>query len=60
MVPVDRVAATTLYAATHPDIETSGSVFTLVDDGPVLHLEKEVIKGGAYDILSARIARATT
>ena len=35
MVPVNRIASTTLYAATHPDIETTGSVFTLIDDGSV-------------------------
>ena len=57
MVPVNRIAATTLYAATNPDLETTGSVFTLIDDGPVLLLENEVIKGGAYDIISARTAR---
>jgi hypothetical protein len=56
MTPVNRVASTTLYAATHPDLETTGSVFALMDDGPVLLLENEVIKGGAYDILSARAA----
>lgn len=57
MVPVNRIAITTMYAATHPDIETTGSVFTLIDDGPVLHLENEIIKGGVYDIVSARAAR---
>ena len=60
MVPVNRVAATTLYAATHPGMETTGSVFTLIDDGPVLLLENEVIKGGVYDIVSARAARLST
>jgi len=59
MVPVNRIAATTVYAATHPDIETTGSVFTLIDDGSVLHLENEIIKGGVYDIVSARAARVT-
>ena len=59
MVPVNRIAATTLYAATHPDLETTGSVFALVDDGPVLYMGNEVIKGGAYDILSARAAKIT-
>lgn len=57
MVPVNRIAITTMYAATHPDIETSGSVFALMDGGPVLHLENEIIKGGVYDIVSARAAR---
>jgi len=59
MVPVNRIAATTVYAATHPDIETTGSVFTLIDDGSVLQLENEIIKGGVYDIVSARAARVT-
>jgi len=60
MVPVNRIAATTVYAATHPDPETTGSVFTLIDDGPVLQLENEIIKGGVYDIVSARAARIST
>lgn len=57
MVPVNRIAITTMYAATHPDLETTGSVFALIDDGPVFHLENEDIKGGVYDIVSARVAR---
>ena len=60
MVPVNRIAATIIYAATHPDPETTGSVFALVDDGPVLHLGNEVIEEGVYDILNARVARAPT
>jgi len=60
MTPVNRIAITTLYAVTNPDPETSGSVFALIDDGPVLLLEKEDIKGGVYDIVSARAARVTT
>ena len=59
MVPVNRIAVTTLYAATNPDLETTGSVFSLIDDGPVLLLENEIIKGGVYDIVSARAARVT-
>ena len=57
MVPVNRIAIATMYAATHPDLETTGSVFALLDNGPVLHLENEIIKGGVYDIVSARAAR---
>lgn len=60
MTPVNRIATTTLYAATNPDPETTGSVFALMDDGPVLMLEKEIIKGGVYDIVSARAARLST
>ena len=60
MTPVNRIATTTLYAATNPDLETSGSVFALIDDGPVLLLEKEIIKGGIYDIVTARARRVTT
>jgi len=60
LVPVSRIAAATLYAATHPDLETTGSVFALMDDGPVLLLENEIIKGGIYDILSARCVRVFT
>jgi len=60
MVSVHRIATTILYAATNPDPETAGSVFALVDDGPVLLLEKEAIKGGIYDIFNARAARLLT
>ncbi|KAF9649475.1 NAD(P)-binding protein [Thelephora ganbajun] len=60
MVPINRIAVTTLYAATHPDLETTGSVFALIDDGPVLLLENEIVKGGVYDILSARAASLST
>jgi len=60
MTPVNRIAITTLFAATNPDPETTGSVFALMDDGPVLMLENEVIKGGVYDIVSARAARVIT
>jgi hypothetical protein len=59
MVPVNRIAIATVYAATHPDLETTGSVFALIDDGPVLHLENEIITGGVYDIVSARVAKFT-
>lgn len=58
-VPVNRIAITTMYAATHPDLETTGSVFALMDDGPVLHLEKEEIKEGVYANFNARAARLT-
>ena len=57
MVPVNRIAITTMYAATHTEMETTGSVFALIDDGTVLHLENEIIKGGVYNIVSARAAR---
>jgi len=60
MTPVNRIAIATFYAVTNPDIETSGSVFALIDDGPVLLLENEVIKGGVYDIVTARARRVTT
>jgi len=60
MTPVNRIAIATLYAVTNPDIETTGSVFALIDDGPVLLLENEVIKGGVYDIVTARAMRVTT
>jgi len=60
LIPVNRIAATIIYAATHPDLETTGSVFALIDDGPVLYLGNEIIKGGIYDILSTRAAKLTT
>ena len=57
LVPVNRIASTTIYAATHPDLETTGSVFALMDDGLVLQLENEIIKAGVYEIITARAER---
>lgn len=56
-VPVNRIAITTMYAATHPDLETPGSVFALMDDGLVLHLENEDIEEGVYGTFDARAAQ---
>lgn len=42
------------YAATDPDMETSGSVWVLPDDGLVLRLEKERLTEGVYKILNDR------
>ena len=56
-VPVNRIAITAMYAATHPDLETTGSVFALMDDGPALHLENEHINAGVYKEFNSRAAR---
>lgn len=60
MTPVERVAGAMFYAATHPDMETSGSVWLLPDDGFVFQLEKELLTEGVYKILNDRTRFALT
>lgn len=55
LTPVVRIAYAILNAATDPDMSTSGSAYMLLDDGPVLRLENEVMKSGVYDVMSKRV-----
>ena len=57
MLPVQRVAGTIIFSSTDPDITSTGAVWLLPDDGPLLRLEREVIKGGVYDIIAERNRR---
>jgi len=57
LTPVERVARAIFYAATDPDPATSGCTWLLPDDGPVLLLEKEEMRGGVYDMLNQRVRR---
>jgi len=57
LASVPRVAGAILCSATDPDMETSGSAWTLLDHGPVMRLEKEILKEGVYGIMDARNKR---
>lgn len=39
-------------------METSGCPWVLLDDGPVLRLERETLKEGVYKIMDERAKRA--
>ena len=52
--PVKRIAGAILHAATDPDMETSGSVWLLTNDGPVLRVDKESFKLGVYKMIDDR------
>jgi hypothetical protein len=45
-----------MYAVAHPDLETTGLAFALMDDGLVLQLESEPIKAGVCGNLNVRAA----
>ena len=57
MLPIERVAGTIIFSSTDPDIASTGAVWLLPDDGPLLRLEREIIKGGVYDIIAERNRR---
>lgn len=58
LTPISRIAGAVFRAATDPDPATSGCPWVLPDDGPVIRVEKEGLRGGVYEMLSARIRRA--
>jgi hypothetical protein len=57
MLPIERVAGTIIFSSTDPDIASTGAIWLLPDDGPLLRLEREIIKGGVYDIIAERNRR---
>ncbi|EGO00337.1 hypothetical protein SERLA73DRAFT_180884 [Serpula lacrymans var. lacrymans S7.3] len=59
LTPVDRIAGAFFYAATDPDMNTSGSPLLLPDDGPVFRLDKEELREGVYGLVNARTAMLT-
>lgn len=58
LTPVERVAGAIFYAASDPDMETSGCPWLLPDDGYVFRVEKEQLKEGVYEIINVRTAAA--
>jgi len=59
LTPVDRIAGAFFYAATDPDMKTSGCPLLLPDDGPVFRLDKEELREGVYGLVNARTAMLT-
>lgn len=55
--PVSRIAGAVFRAATDPDSATSGCPWILPDDGPVLLVQKEVLREGVYEMLNNRVRR---
>jgi hypothetical protein len=54
LTPVERVAGAIFYAASDPDMETSGCPWLLPDDGYVFRLDKEQLKEGVYKMIDER------
>jgi NAD(P)-dependent dehydrogenase (short-subunit alcohol dehydrogenase family) len=60
LTPVERIAGAIVYAASDPDMETSGCPWLLPDDGYIFRLEREQLKEGVYRLIDARIKVALT
>ena len=58
MTPIARVAGAIVNAATDPDWETSGSTYSIPDDGTVLRIERQELAVGIYKILNDRVQSA--
>ena len=54
LLPIQRVAATLLCVATHPDKRTSGLPWTMPDAGHVFRLKTGVINEGVYAEMNRR------
>lgn len=57
LVPVERVGGAIILAATDRNMSSTGAAWLLPDGGPLLRLEKEVVRGGVYDIIADRNRR---
>lgn len=56
LTPVERVAGAIFYAASDPDMETSGCPWLLPDDGYLFRIKREELKEGVYEMLNDRTA----
>lgn len=54
LTPVSRVAGAIFFAASDADMNTSGSAYLLLDDGPVFMVPKEEFKEGVYKMIDNR------
>jgi hypothetical protein len=54
LTPVERVAGAIFYAASDPDMETSGCPWLLPDNGYLFRLAREELKEGVYEMIDAR------
>jgi len=57
LVPIERVGGAIILAATDRNMSSTGAAWLLPDGGPLLRLEKEVVRGGVYDIIADRNRR---
>ncbi|KAF9646620.1 NAD(P)-binding protein [Thelephora ganbajun] len=60
LVPIERVGGAIILAATDRNMSSTGAAWLLPDGGPLLRLEKEVVRGGVYDIIANRNRRHGT
>jgi len=60
LVPIQRVGGAIILAATDRNMSSTGAAWLLPDSGPLLRLEKDVVKGGVYDIIVDRNRRHGT
>jgi len=60
LVPIERVGGAIILAATDRNMSSTGAAWLLPDGGPLLRLEKEVVRGGVYDIIADRNRRHGT
>lgn len=57
LVPIERVGGATIFTAMNHNISSTGAAWLLPDRGPLLQLEKEVMRGGVYDMSADRTRR---
>lgn len=55
LTSAERIALAVFNSATDPDARTSGSAYMLLDDGPVVRLEKEMLRKGVYEVMGSRV-----
>jgi len=60
LVPIERVGGTIILAATDSNMSSTGAAWLIPDSGPLLRLNREVVKGGVYDIIADRNRRHGT
>ena len=60
LVPIERVAGAIILAATDRKMSSTGAAWLLPDGGPLLLLQKDVVKGGVYDVIADRNRRHGT
>lgn len=56
-VPVPKVAATIILAATDPSPESQGATYTIPDEQSVIRIAHQEIGDGVYKLLSDRVKR---
>ena len=60
LVPIERVGGAIILAATDRNMSSTGAAWLLPDGGPLLLLERDIVKGGVYDIIADRTVRYGT